>query len=93
MIHIVTYDLRKPNDTPTDYDRVMATIKTSFGGWAHIERSVWLVSTPKNATQVRDEIKAALRPGDVLFVGRLQGDWASLYLGDQRNGWLRNVKF
>lgn len=45
MIHLLTYDLKQPNDTSEDYERVIAGIKADFSSWCHIELSVWLIST------------------------------------------------
>jgi len=93
MVHIVTYDLRSPNDTPADYDRVITAIKGAFPNWAHVEKSVWLVDTPLTAAQVRDHLQQSLHDGDVLFVARLHKHWASIYFGDERNNWLKTRAF
>ncbi len=92
MVFLATYDLRSPNDTSEDYERVIAHIKTSFN-WCHLQKSVWLVESALNAAEIRESIRTTLYPNDVLFVARLQGNWASWALGDARNTWLRQHSF
>jgi hypothetical protein len=92
MIFVIAYDLRSPNDTPQDYERVIAQIKYDFS-WCHLEKSVWLVESALDAAEIREKIRTALFPDDVLFVARLQGNWASWALGQGRNNWLRERSF
>jgi hypothetical protein len=93
MIHIVAYDLKSPNDTPEDYTRMIAAIKEDFSSWCHIEQSVWVVDTTMTAAEVRDHLKTVLNINDVLFVARLNGNWASWNFGEQRNTWLKGRTF
>ena len=93
MIHVLAYDLKEPNDKPADYERVIAAIKADFTSWCHIEQSVWLIDTTMNAGEVRDHMKNVLNTKDVLFVARLEGNWASVNFGDKRNQWLKERNF
>jgi len=93
VIHVVAYDLRTPNDTPDDYKRVIDAIKADFSSWCHIEQSVWLIDTSMDAGAVRDHLKTILHERDVLFVGRLNGNWASWNFGENRNEWLKKRIF
>lgn len=92
MVFVIAYDLRSPNDTAEDYERVIASIKASFS-WCHLQKSVWLVESALNASEIRESIKPALCSGDELFVARLQGNWATWAVGDRRNNWLRQRSF
>ena len=92
MIHVLAYDLESPNDASEDYERLIAHIKATFS-WCHLEKSVWLIDTDLNAAEARDNVKQKLHEGDLLFVGRLQGNWASWNLGDDRNKWLKSRTF
>ena len=92
MTFVVAYDLRTPNDTPQDYERVIAHIKANFT-WSHLQKSVWLVESALNAAEIRESIRTTLDSKDVLFVARLQGNWASWALGEARNNWLKQRSF
>jgi hypothetical protein len=93
MVHLITYDLESPNDTSADYERVIGAIKSKYGDWCHLEKSVWLVSTTESASEVRDSIKQALYSTDILFVSRLSGNWASFNLGARRVQWMKEQTF
>ena len=93
MIHLVAYDLKTPNDTPENYEVIIAAIKSEFNSWCHIEKSVWLVDAENDAVIVRDHLKGYLHPGDVLFVVPIQKSWASWNFGDKRSEWLKGREF
>ena len=93
VVHIVAYDLKSPNDTEQDYERVISGLKSAYANWCHVEKSVWLISTAQDATAVRDCLKDILKSSDVLFVARLEGKWASYNLGSKRSEWLKNRAF
>ena len=93
MVHIVAYDLKAPNDTKEDYERVIGGLKEKYSYWCHLEKSVWLISTTLNAGEVRDSLRQFLYDTDVLFVSRLQGNWASFNIGAKRAEWLKGVNF
>jgi hypothetical protein len=92
VIFIVAYDLKSPNDTEEDYKRVMDFIKT-YSGWCHLEKSVWVIKSDEGASEIRDAIRANIYSDDVLFVGRLSGNWAGFNLGSERGGWLKPQEF
>ncbi len=93
MVYIVAYDLKKPNNSPEQYEKVEAAIK-SLGGWAHIEKSVWLVSTQTlTVSQVRDSVFKSMITSDKLFVARLAGDWGSYYMDPEVVKWLKEANF
>jgi hypothetical protein len=93
LVHILTYDLKSPNETPDDYERIIAGIKSLYETWCHLEKSVWIISTNQDATEVRDAIKKYLYPTDILFVGRLSGNWGSFNLTTERATWLKQRQF
>jgi len=93
LIHIITYDLKSPNDTADAYERVIGGLKAAYPTWCHLEKSVWLVETDQGAAEVRDAIKALLHSSDILFVARLSGNWASVNLGSTRSEWLKARTF
>jgi len=93
VVYLVTYDLKSPYDTAEDYQRVIDALKSAYPSWCHLEKSVWIIVTPESATDVRDNLKAFLNSTDILFVGRLQGNWGSYNLGSKRNDWIKNCVF
>ncbi len=93
MIHVLAYDLKEPNDSSEDYQRVISAIKSEFSSWCHIEQSVWLIDTDMDAQQARDHLKTFLNDGDILFVARLSGNWGSWNFGQKRNDWLKARTF
>lgn len=93
MVHIVTYDLISPHDKPEDYNRVIEGLKSLYGIWCHLEKSVWIISTSQDAAQVRDALKAFLYTSDKLFVGKLSGNWASFNLTQEQSNWLKQRQF
>jgi hypothetical protein len=93
MIHLITYDLKSPNDTSDDYERVINGLKETYKTWCHLEKSVWLISTDQGATEVRDEIKKLLNSSDILFVAKLAGNWGSFNLTTKRTDWLKARDF
>jgi len=93
MIHVVTYDLKQPNDASADYTRVIGAIQQAFPESIHLEESVWLIDTPRAAEDCRDRLKTAFKKGDMLFVARLQGKWASLGLKKEHTDWLHQRSF
>jgi hypothetical protein len=93
MIHLITYDLKAPNDTLANYEVLIQGIKSEFGTWCHLEQSVWLIDTERDAGSVRDILKQYVDDGDVLFVARLRGNWASRNLGAKRGQWLKGRAF
>ena len=93
MIHMVAYDLKTPNDTPENYELIIGAIKENFSRWCHIEKSVWLIDTELTVTAVRDLLRQSLTSGDLLFVARLKGGWASWNFGAKRNQWMKARTF
>jgi hypothetical protein len=93
MIQLVAYDLTTPNDTPENYERIISAIKSRFNSWCRIEQSVWLVDSSSDSSSVRETLKPFMHDGDVLFVAKLERDWASWNFGDRRNNWLKARSF
>lgn len=93
MVHIVTYDLKSPNDTSEDYARVISGLKSAYGTWCHLEESVWIISTDQSASEVRDTMKKLLNGSDILFVARLSGNWATFNATANKTNWLKERAF
>ena len=85
---LVTYDLRKPD---RNYQPLYDYLKKFTYCW-HVE-SVWMVDTTMTTAAIRDGIKAHIDQNDIIFVVRLQRDWASWrydcadWLNDSSRNW------
>ena len=93
LVQLITYDLIAPNDKESDYERVISGLKTAYPVWCHLEKSVWLVSTEQDSSSVRDNMKKLFYDTDVLFVAKLQGNWASFNIGTKRADWIKERTF
>ena len=85
MIHVITYDLRKPG---RDYSDLYDAIK-SYGAWAHPLESVWFVDTQTDPGGVRDHLQQCIDSNDMLFVCRLVQHWASFNLSGEVIKWFK----
>lgn len=79
---IIEYDLRQPN---RDYEALYDAIK-SYGIWARVTESTWLIKTEDNCVQVRDSLKQKMDTNDRLFVGELTGEaaWKNVICGSDK---------
>ena len=93
MVYIVAYDLKSPNDTESDYQRVMNAVKSYGTTWCHLEKSVWLIVSESSASEIRDGLRKSLFSTDIIFVAKLAGNWASISLGTERVDWLHKQAF
>ena len=69
---IITYDLRNAG---TNYDGLYEYLK-KFPSYARIAESTWAVSSTKDCSTIRDELKQFLDSDDCYFVGKLSGEAA-----------------
>ncbi|MFH7118699.1 hypothetical protein ACHWGW_33925, partial [Klebsiella pneumoniae] len=87
-IYCVTYDLKAPG---RNYDEVFDYLK-NFTYCKHLE-SFWLIDTTLTAAQLRDGLKSRVDSNDILFVARLQREWASRnypcadWLNSEKRNW------
>lgn len=87
LIHVVTYDLHKPE---RDYAAVEKIIQTASGGYVRADESVWLVDTLKDPSEWRDWLKAAAADA-TYFIAQLQQNWASSALPKEATTWLKDA--
>ncbi len=64
MNYFISYDLNVPGK---DYEGVIKTIQ-SLGGWAHVHKSLWYVSSPRTIDQVYAAIAPAFDKSDQFMV-------------------------
>lgn len=70
--YLVTYDLVGTSETSQDYKRLIEKIKT-YADWGKIQKSVWMVKSTKDASEIRDELFACMDSNDRLFILELTG--------------------
>lgn len=87
-IYSVTYDLIKSKD----YAKMIEGIKkVSNDTWARPTQSQWIISSNKNAGQIRDFLKDYMDSDDVLFVIEVKRDnWGSWNLSKEVVNWLNS---
>jgi hypothetical protein len=93
MVFMIAYDLRSPNDTSQDYERVIGGIKALYGTWCHLEKSVFLVDTVSTSVAIRDAMNRLVYSNDAIFIAPVGGGWASHALGSEKNNWLKARTF
>lgn len=83
--YVITYDLSEPE---RNYDDLYERIK-SYGSWAHVVESTWMVATSGTARSVRDHLKDVLDSNDKLFVGKVSAPAAWAGLSKDVADWLK----
>lgn len=67
-MYLVSYDLHVPGQK---YEKLAEAIK-SFGGWAHVMGSTWLVDADRTSVQaVYDKLRLITDDGDRLMVNKI----------------------
>lgn len=81
---IITYDLCSPG---RNYNDLYEKIK-SYGTWAHICESTWIISTTDSCPDIRDNLKSVIDSNDRLFVAALTGGaaWSNVLC---ESNWLK----
>ena len=83
-ILIITYDLAAPD---RNYEGLLKKIK-SYGTWAKICESSYLIKTDKVPEKVRDHLLDYIDEDDKLFVGTLIAPAAWYGLSDSVSNWI-----
>jgi len=71
-IYVFSYELRKPHK---DYASLYAYLRQFTH--CHHQTSTWFLDSTQTAAEIRDGATAHIDSNDTVFVGRLQGNWAS----------------
>lgn len=66
--YFVSYDLRGSDENSSDYRDLIDAIK-SYGYYAKLMLSTWLIVTDENAKAIRDYLWQHMDENDRLFVG------------------------
>lgn len=92
MMFMISYI--NTNDDPqaqARFDGAVQMIKP----WANAlsKNSVWIVRSPKSASQLRDELKAVINKEDRLFVARISRHWAGTGMNTSFPEWMMSQDF
>lgn len=83
---MINYDLITPGK---NYDKLYDALK-SFGTWAHVLESCWVIKSSSTATDVRNYLAKYLDNNDKLLVTKSSNVGAWKGLKDNQNQWLKN---
>lgn len=83
MTYLINYDLSIPGQ---NYAQLISAIQ-SYGSWAKISRSCWMIKTEQSAVQIRDHLSPFIDKNDLLFIC-LFSNWASLNLRKEITDWI-----
>ena len=83
MTYLINYDLSTPGQ---NYAPLICAIQ-SYGSWAKINRSCWIIKTEQNAVQIRDYLSPFIDKNDLLFICQFS-NWASLNFRKEITDWI-----
>ncbi|ENZ0175286.1 hypothetical protein ACF958_004121, partial [Providencia rettgeri] len=66
--YLISYDLIKNKD----YEKIYDAIK-SFGTWARVTESVWVITSDLSSTEIRDNLSEHMDSDDRLLVLKSSG--------------------
>ncbi|MFJ5356496.1 CRISPR-associated protein Cas2 [Pectobacterium sp. CHL-2024] len=83
---IICYDLHEKNTE--NYNKLREKIK-SFGKWARVVESTWIITSDKTAKEIRDSLSEVISEDDRIFVTKSSGigAWHNTRCS---NEWLKN---
>lgn len=85
MMYFVAMQLEAPL---AERDALRATLE-GFGPWSNRLGDTWLVESTFSASTLRDRLKAQLRPGERVFVGEFNTNWAGWGMGPTFPEWMK----
>lgn len=84
--YLIGYDLHRPGQ---NYDALYDAIK-SYGTYAHILDSTWIIRTSTPVASVRDRLMAHIDTNDTLFVIEVTSNWGAANLAPNFVNWLNS---
>ena len=94
MVYLICYDLKEPNDSPADYERLIKAIHAGYTAW-RLQESAWIldVDSSNAVMAIRDHLQRHLKSGDQLFVTRVDEWAANGTLPKEKTEWLSNKTY
>lgn len=85
MLFLINYDLCSPGQNYTD----LVNAIQSYGSWARISGSCWVIQTNKTAVEIRNHLMEFIDQNDSLFVCDFN-KWASWNITPEALNLLKN---
>lgn len=85
---LIAYDLIGTDESSANHASLIARIR-EYPEWANVQRSLWIVKTPLNNQEVRDDLWRFMHPSDRLFVVTLTHE-AAWFNAICKNDWLQS---
>ncbi len=85
---LITYDL-VGYESIIDYNRLHEKIRRTFALWSRPVRSVWIVKSNMDSTQIRNELAFSMDSNDRLLVVEMTNSTAWKNLSPEVEEWLR----
>ena len=76
----------------SEYENLTDVIKT-LGPWSNRLKGTWLVEARLSSRQIRDLLKGHMKPGDRIFVGQFERNWAGTNMGEGFPEWMERRNF
>ena len=92
MMFMISYiNMQDDPAAQTRFDTAIQMIRP----WANAlaKNGVWIVKSPQSASQLRDQLKAFINPGDRLFVARISRHWAGTGMNASFPEWMMGQDF
>lgn len=87
MMYFVSLKLQGSLDD-ADYETLKGQLE-ALGPWSNRMDQTWLVESNFSARRIRDTLKPSLKPGDRMFVGEFNTNWAGFGMGPSFPDWMQ----
>lgn len=88
-MYFVALHLQGPAE---QYESLFNAIK-ALGNWSNRIPDCWFLESRASARRIRDTLKPHLKPGDRLFVGQFNQNWAGTGMGEGFPDWMKRRSF
>lgn len=86
MMYMVSFVLR--HGTDADYPGLREEFD-KLGPWSDRLKPTWLLECGMSSAQVRDALKAHIKPTDRIFVAEISRNWAAGSMGEGFGEWMQ----
>ena len=93
MMFMITYRSNTPEGKEETVENLDSAIKALGPKSSGFFEDVWMLQSNLGAVNIRDVLRANLKPGDRIFVARVSQNWAGINMGDKFPDWLKSRSF